>query len=199
MVEILFWVQSITEGYKDEGWICPDQDYDQVGIIFYFIFELQDSLFSWKVTIRGFIVSPTYPPQYPRNELFEIIPCDEAQVEGDDWEIVSQSVASRVFFGLNLQSCMNGIEFLVFLDVVAFWVWAKSWLSNPTGSGSRLYIAYDPHTSTMRAIKGITSHQPHIHETLSNSIQGSFSHGQAQNSHPNPTANRWYPLAAIRQ
>jgi len=46
MVEILFWVQSITEGYKDEGWICPDQDYDQVGIIFYFIFELQDSLFS---------------------------------------------------------------------------------------------------------------------------------------------------------
>ena len=41
----------------------------------------------------------------------------------------------------------------------------------------------------MRAIKGITFHQPHIHEiTLSNSIQGSFSHGQAQNAHLHPTA-----------
>ena len=43
MVEI-FCVQSITEGYRDEGWICPEQDYDQVGIFYFGLFLIQDSL-----------------------------------------------------------------------------------------------------------------------------------------------------------
>jgi len=38
MVEIFFRVQSITEGYKDEGWICPDEDYDEMihKVLFFF-------------------------------------------------------------------------------------------------------------------------------------------------------------------